>query len=166
MQTSGAWRREIVEARHVCATSIASESEAIQNLSAARFWIASAYATERFGGRVGGRGEGLTQPVIARSACDEAIQTFDAARTGLLRGACQRAGVRPARWLAMTWQESTISRRHAPEVCKKFSRLRKIEGAGNAGCSMHPQASRAKKKKRTRSHKVHRKQTAFPAQWC
>jgi hypothetical protein len=28
-----------------------------------------------------------------------------------------------------------------------------------------PAASRAKKKKRTRTYKVHRKQTAFPAQW-
>ena len=48
----------------------------------------------------------------------EAIQTFNAARTGLLRGACQRAGVRPTRWLAMTGQESAFSPRHAPEVCK------------------------------------------------
>ena len=38
--------------------------------------------------------------------------------SGLLRGACQRAGVRPTRWLAMTGQESTISRRRAPEFCK------------------------------------------------
>jgi len=29
-----------------------------------------------------------------------------------------------------------------------------------------PAASRAKKKKRTRSYKVHRNHTAFPAQWC
>ena len=39
--------------------------------------------------------------VIARSACDEAIQLV-LEEAGLLRGACRRARVRATRWLAMT----------------------------------------------------------------
>src|SRR5258708_15420937 len=39
--------------------------------------------------------------VIARSACDEAIQS-EPGGSGLLRGACHRARVRATRWLAMT----------------------------------------------------------------
>jgi hypothetical protein len=40
----------------------------------------------------------------------------------------------------MTIEErgSAIPRRDAPEVCMKFA-LRKTEGAGNAGCPLHPQ---------------------------
>ena len=81
----------------------------------------------------------------------EAVQTFDAARTGLLRGACQRAGVRPTRWLAMTGQASAISRRHAPEVCKKFShafKRKRAQGMPGARCTR----SLACNKKKTHAH--------------
>src|SRR5258708_6959075 len=33
-----------------------------------------------------------------------------------------------------------LSRRDAPEVCKSFSHLSKREGAGNAGCALHPRS--------------------------
>jgi hypothetical protein len=67
-----------------------------------------------------------------------------------------------------TGRNSAISRRHAPEVCKNFSRLQKREGAGNAGCSMAPVASRAIMKQSTQAYspQVHRIIPAFPARWC
>src|SRR5258708_19467092 len=43
----------------------------------------------------------VVHTVIARSACDEAIQ-LSLRRHGLLRGACHRAALAPTRWLAMT----------------------------------------------------------------
>ena len=43
----------------------------------------------------------LLEPVIARSASEEAIQ-LDGTKSGLLRGACHRARIRATRWLAMT----------------------------------------------------------------
>jgi hypothetical protein len=66
--------------------------------------------------------------VIARSTCDEAIQSSFVA-SGLLRGACHRARIRATRWLAMTvWigclkfkfetQEALILRRRASAVSK------------------------------------------------
>ena len=36
------------------------------------------------------------------------------------------------------------------------------EGAGNAGCSMHPQPRVQIKKRRTRTYKVHRNHTGIP----
>src|SRR3979490_3019911 len=59
----------------------------------------------------------------------------------------------------------TFSRRDAPEWCKKF-RPRKSEGAGNAGCALHPR-SRAQNcaKKRTRAYRFSGGNPAFPAQW-
>jgi hypothetical protein len=67
--------------------------------------------------------------------------------------------------LAMTRQESAFSQRHAPEVCQEI--LAPSKDRGRRECRMldAPAASRAKKEKRTRTYKVHRKQTAFPAQW-
>src|SRR5260221_2131217 len=43
----------------------------------------------------------VAHTVIARSACDEAIQ-LSLRRHGLLPGACHRAALAPTRWLAMT----------------------------------------------------------------
>jgi hypothetical protein len=55
-----------------------------------------------------------------------------------------------------TEQASTISRRHAPEVCQETLAPSKLRGRRE--CRMHdaPAASRAKKKQRTRAYKVHR----------
>jgi hypothetical protein len=47
-------------------------------------------------------------------------------------------------------QPTAFSRRHAPEVCKKFSNAFNEEGAGNAGCSAHPQP-RVQKRKNARA---------------
>jgi hypothetical protein len=35
---------------------------------------------------------------------------------------------------------NTFSRRIAPEACKSFSHLSQREGAGNAGCALHPRS--------------------------
>src|SRR4051812_3157221 len=43
------------------------------------------------------------------------------------------------------------------------SSVRKTEGAGNAGCSMHPQPRVQDKKHTSKSPQVHRNVTAFPA---
>src|SRR5260370_25791463 len=61
---------------------------------------------------------------------------------------------------------SAISRRAVPEFCKIVSPSPKIEGAGNAGRSMHPQPRMQNKKAHERSHHGHTgNHPAFPAQW-
>ena len=60
---------------------------------------------------------------------------------------------------------SALSRPNSPELCIKHV-PRKTEGAGKAGCSMHPQPRTQKQNKRTSV--VHHRFTAtaaFPAQW-
>jgi hypothetical protein len=49
---------------------------------------------------------------------------------------------------------------------EKIVRPKKSEGAGNAGCLLHPR-SRVQKcaKKRTRAYRYSRSSPAFPAQW-
>ncbi|SIO42225.1 hypothetical protein SAMN05443247_05156 [Bradyrhizobium erythrophlei] len=58
-----------------------------------------------------------------------------------------------------------FSRRDVPESCKSF-RPKKTEGAGNAGCLLHPR-SRVQNcaKKRTRAYRYSRSIPAFPARW-
>jgi len=58
-----------------------------------------------------------------------------------------------------------ISRPDMPELCRKFPCPRS-EGAGNAGCTLHPR-SRAQQctKKRTRAYRFSGGNPAFPAQW-
>jgi hypothetical protein len=67
--------------------------------------------------------------------------------------------------VACTEYNSAISRRDAPEVFKNHSRRNK-EGAGNAGCALHPR-SRVQKcaKKAHTSIQVQRRHPTFPAQW-
>ena len=76
--------------------------------------------------------------------------------------------------LAMTWWEfrvtsdtgytSAFSRHELPEVCQSFSL--KNEGAGNAGCALHPRS-----RVRSRTRKLHTsiqgsgEHPTFPAQW-
>ena len=57
-----------------------------------------------------------------------------------------------------------FSRRAAPEVCMNLSL--QDEGAGNAGCLLHPR-SRVQwcKELRTRAYRYSRSTPAFPAQW-
>ena len=60
---------------------------------------------------------------------------------------------------------SALSRPNSPELCKD-NVPRKTEGAGKAGCPMHPQPRTQKQNKRTSV--VHHRFTAtaaFPAQW-
>src|SRR5258708_23640994 len=61
-------------------------------------------------------------------------------------------------------QESAFSRRDAPEVCVNFRAL-KSEGAGNAGCALHPR-SRVQngQRKRTRAYRFSGGNPTFPAQ--
>ena len=63
--------------------------------------------------------------------------------------------------LAMTGRESAISRRRAPEVCKKFSYAFN-EGRRECRVLDAPAASRANKKRRTRTYQVHRNHTGIP----
>jgi hypothetical protein len=59
----------------------------------------------------------------------------------LLRGACHRARIRATRWLAMTlkhaWPFSRLVFARAFQIrCPSLKR----EGAGNAGCALHPRS--------------------------
>jgi hypothetical protein len=61
--------------------------------------------------------------------------------------------------------DSAIPRRDAPEFLQNHS-PRETEGAGNAGCPMHPQPRVQNKKAHERSHHGHTgNHPAFPAQW-
>ena len=77
---------------------------------------------------------------------DEAIHSFLARRDGLLRFARNDVKSKYA---------SAISRRDAPEFFMKSIRPEKSEGAGNAGCPMHPQPRVQMKKAHERSHHGH-----------
>src|SRR6202047_3016766 len=61
---------------------------------------------------------------------------------------------------------SAFSRRDAPEFCVDCRPLNEQEGAGKAGCALHPR-SRVQKctKKRTRAYRFSGGNPAFPAQW-
>jgi hypothetical protein len=60
--------------------------------------------------------------------------------TGSSAGACHRAAIRPTRWRTMTTEyDSAFSLLKKPELCMNFS-LQKTEGAGNAGCALHPRS--------------------------
>jgi hypothetical protein len=57
-----------------------------------------------------------------------------------------------------------ISRRDAPEVCVSWSL--KQEGAGNAGCALHPRSRvQNRQRKRTRAYRFSGGTPTFPAQW-
>ena len=59
-----------------------------------------------------------------------------------------------------------LSRREAPELCVDGRPQREQEGAGKAGCALHPR-SRAQlaHRKRTRAYRFSGNTPAFPAQW-
>src|SRR6266700_1728883 len=63
-------------------------------------------------------------------------------------------------------RDSAISRRDAPEVCMNGSHPEIKEGAGKAGCALHPR-SRVQicAKKRTRAYRSSGGNPAFTAQW-
>ena len=64
--------------------------------------------------------------------------------------------------LAMTWRVSVFPRRETPESCK-FIRPRKSEGAGNAGCTLHPRSRVQKMHKEAHtSIQVQRRQSDIP----
>src|SRR5579863_5591621 len=87
-------------------------------------------------------------------------------KSGLLRGACHRARVRAARWLAKTSEYAcAISRRDASEFCTS-PLPRKSEGAGNAGRPLRPQPCVRNRKAHTSVVTTVTPETpAFPAQW-
>jgi hypothetical protein len=61
---------------------------------------------------------------------------------------------------------SALSRREAPELCVDCHPPKEQEGAGKAGCALHPR-SRAQNahSKRTRAYRFSGNTPAFPAQW-
>ena len=64
--------------------------------------------------------------------------------------------------LAMTWRVSVFPRRETPESCK-FIRPKKSEGAGNAGCTLHPRSRVQKMHKEAHtSIQVQRRQSDIP----
>src|SRR5207249_640562 len=64
-----------------------------------------------------------------------------------------------------TEYNSAIPRRDAPEFFQNRS-PNEIEGAGNAGCLLHPRSRvQTCTKKRTRAYRYRRSIPAFPAQW-
>src|ERR1700680_4863991 len=69
-------------------------------------------------------------------------------------------------WQTATGCASAFSRRDAPELCVDCHPLKEQEGAGKAGCALHPR-SRVQKctKKRTRAYRVSGGNPAFPARW-
>src|SRR6202166_5463380 len=66
----------------------------------------------------------------------------------------------------ITAHDSAFSRRDPPEVFPKTFTPSKSEGAGNAGCALHPR-SRVQngKRKRTRAYRISGGDPTFPAQW-
>ena len=61
---------------------------------------------------------------------------------------------------------SAFSRRDAPELCVDCHPLKEQEGAGKAGCALHPRSRVQKCTKKTHtSIQVQRRHPAFPAQW-
>ncbi|MEH2566386.1 hypothetical protein V1289_006013 [Bradyrhizobium sp. AZCC 2289] len=61
--------------------------------------------------------------------------------------------------------QSALSRRHTPESCKNLVPP-KTEGAGKAGCALHPRSRAPFVHKNTHtSIQVQRRHPAFPAQW-
>ena len=96
------------------------------------------------------------------------------AHDGLLRGACHRARIRATRWLAMTRRkfDSNVKQQiHVHILAAGDARgLRivslKLEGAGNAGCALHPR-SRVQKAERKSHTSIQGSggNPTFPAQW-
>jgi hypothetical protein len=85
----------------------------------------------------------VKQPDVIASGAKQSIEPQR--KYGLLRrGACHRARIRATRWLlAMTvGYTSAFPRRDAPGLCMYLSP--KNEGVGNAGRTVHPQASCAR----------------------
>ena len=91
---------------------------------------------------------GRLDAVIARSVATK--QSTPHMDSGLLRGACHRARIRATRWLAMTassfeqqGQSQTLDTPPHSRGAIRPSFARQcpsiIEGAGNAGCPLHPQ---------------------------
>ena len=66
--------------------------------------------------------------------------------------------------VAFTEYNSAIPRRDAPEVFKSYS-PRKKEGAGNAGCALHPRSRVQKSVETHTSIQGSGEHPTFPAQW-
>src|SRR5882757_4901510 len=65
--------------------------------------------------------------------------------------------------LAMTERHAfAVSRHDAPEVCKYFRDLSKSEGAGNAGCALHPRSRAQWVEECAHEHTGQRRQSDIP----
>ena len=58
-----------------------------------------------------------------------------------------------------------FSRRDAPELCVDCHPLKEQEGAGKAGCALHPRSRVQTCTKRTRAYRFSGGNPAFPARW-
>src|SRR4029077_12744566 len=69
--------------------------------------------------------------------------------------------------LAMTWNPNTHPRsRGAMRPSYEILAPQKIEGAGNAGCALHPRSRvQDAQKERTRAYRFSGGNPAFPARW-
>ena len=95
---------------------------------------------------------------------DEAIHEAARKEEWIALRSCHRARIRATRWLAMTARRNlAFPQRIAPEVCKENSCPHQKEGAGKAGCALHPR-SRVQNcaKKAHTSIQVQRRQSDFP----
>jgi hypothetical protein len=81
-----------------------------------------------------------------------------------LAGACNKRFRFSFQTLRIRKHAFAISRLDMPEVCQKFPYPPKTEGAGNAGCALHPQP-RVRKKAHALATTGTPHQPAFPAQW-
>jgi hypothetical protein len=94
--------------------------------------------------------------LVIASAAKQSILPRTIGDNGLLRSARND--------VACTEYNSAISRRDAPEVFKNQSRRNK-EGAGNAGCALHPRSRVQKSVEAHTSIQGSGEHPTFPAQW-
>ena len=113
------------------------------------------------------------------STCDEAIQLSLSQRRSWIASRSLSSGAHSRDPLARNdgvstgvkfqtarGRASALSRREAPELCVTCRPQREQEGAGKAGCALHPR-SRAQlaHRKRTRAYRFSGNTPASPAQW-
>src|SRR4051794_11666301 len=83
--------------------------------------------------------------------------------TGSPAGACHRAAIRPTRWRVTTTEcGSAFSRHDVSEVCLNSYALLDSEGAGNAGCALHPRSHVQWVEECAHEHTGQRRQSDIP----
>ena len=113
------------------------------------------------------------------STCDEAIQLSLSQRRSWIASRSLSSGAHSRDPLARNdgvstgvkfqtarGRASALSRREAPELCVTCRPQREQEGAGKAGCALHPRSRvQTAHRKRTRAYRFSGNTPAFPAQW-